>query len=416
MLKMFLVANDENLQVPELHITKEMYSDYKMFMNGLMAEVYFLFFQKRLPRVIPEMKDLLQPPMEKGVGDWFLFKQGTIIRVYGFSQAPYELPAFLTPRIFTMEFVRQKLTVECEHFLDDKKASGINFPWTVGSIMVKSRASLSSLQQIMKDMGFPSKAAVNYDPHHILSERRKTTNRKGYEHFELAGMAETENLLEYIEQGQMGIDPPETSQTLAYLFEEGSSSAPRSSSKDTAVKFILPLVAILEKSNHQEISSPMDVDSDHERASKRQKIQEVDQQVAKIQEENPKKKQVKFRMPHFEVKEHVFGKPPKGHAALSMSRGELLEGYEENLDNITAETKLYEEVRKISKKSVALVASRNLSHNTLNLALATKNKATELKVNLEDIPDPDIINLHKETSEVIYNKLLKGALELSKVQ
>ena len=33
------------------------------------------------------------------VGDWFLYKEFTVLRVYGFEDEPYRLPVFLTKKI-----------------------------------------------------------------------------------------------------------------------------------------------------------------------------------------------------------------------------------------------------------------------------------------------------------------------------
>ena len=74
-------------------------------MNDLMAEVYNIFFQERLPRVFPEMKEILQLSPRKMVGDWFLAEAETIIRLYGFVYQPYVLPAFLKARILCLEFL-----------------------------------------------------------------------------------------------------------------------------------------------------------------------------------------------------------------------------------------------------------------------------------------------------------------------
>ena len=51
---------------------------------------------------------------------------GRVIKLYGFTQSPYRLPSFLTPRVFSIEFIRQKLTVEIEHFLKYKKSINIS--------------------------------------------------------------------------------------------------------------------------------------------------------------------------------------------------------------------------------------------------------------------------------------------------
>ena len=56
---MFIAYNEEDLQVPELEITADMAMDYYKFMNQLMAKIYDLFFQGRLPRVLPEMRQML---------------------------------------------------------------------------------------------------------------------------------------------------------------------------------------------------------------------------------------------------------------------------------------------------------------------------------------------------------------------
>ena len=53
---MFLTFNEDNLQLPEMVTIDEMSRDYCKFMNFLMAPMYNVFFQERLPRVLPKMK------------------------------------------------------------------------------------------------------------------------------------------------------------------------------------------------------------------------------------------------------------------------------------------------------------------------------------------------------------------------
>ena len=78
--------------------------------------------------------------------------------------------------------------------------------------------------------------------------------------------------------------------------------------------------------------------------------------------------------------------------------------------------KLYEKVRKISSEDVSLVTVRDHSQNTLNLAITTKNEVVEMKMNLENIPIPDMIHLHKKTRDIIYTDMLKATLKLSRLQ
>ena len=125
MLTMFLTFNEDNLQLPKVVIIDEMSRAYCKFMNFIMAPVYNVFFQERLPRVLPEMKETLQFSLERRIGDWFLSEHGTVIKVYGFVHQPYILPAFLNMRVFALELIRKNLIVEDEHFLSFKKISEI---------------------------------------------------------------------------------------------------------------------------------------------------------------------------------------------------------------------------------------------------------------------------------------------------
>ena len=125
---MFLSHQEDSFQSPWLVLTDEMTVNYSKFMSDLMAEVYNIFFQERLPRVFPAMKELLQLFPSKMAGDWFLVEEETIIRLYGFVHQPYVLLDFLTVRIFSLEFLRQKLTVEEEHILSFRKILDMKFP------------------------------------------------------------------------------------------------------------------------------------------------------------------------------------------------------------------------------------------------------------------------------------------------
>ena len=107
-------------------------------MNVLMAPVYECLFQKRLPGVLPEMKNLLQLSLERRVGDWLLSEDSTMVRVYVVTYQPYVLPVFLTLRRFSLELIRQRLTTKDEHFLSFRKLTKIKFPWTVGPFTVKN--------------------------------------------------------------------------------------------------------------------------------------------------------------------------------------------------------------------------------------------------------------------------------------
>ena len=108
------------------------------FANSIMSEVYKMLFDEELPRVLNEMKSLMQSSPEDRIGDWLLQKDSTVLRIYGFTGHPYKLPSFLTPSIFALEFMRQRLQSEEEHFGAFKKSSNIKFPLKVGTFIFKS--------------------------------------------------------------------------------------------------------------------------------------------------------------------------------------------------------------------------------------------------------------------------------------
>ena len=73
---------------------------------------------------------------------------------------------------------------------------------------------------------------------------------------------------------------------------------------------------------------------------------------------------------------------------------------------------LYSGVRNISNKDISLVTITDHAKNTLNLAVATKNKVAEMRLNLENILVPYMIHLRKKNGDVIYSNMLKSTLKV----
>ena len=101
--------------------------------------------------------------------------------------------------------------MENEHFLNFKKPSEIRFPWVVGPFIIKNKASLPMIERLLREMGFPNEAAINYDPRHIISIKRQVNEDKPFEHYEVAGIPETANWLDYPHENQRYVDMQEDS-------------------------------------------------------------------------------------------------------------------------------------------------------------------------------------------------------------
>ena len=105
-----------------------------------------------------------------------------MLRIYGFTGHPYKLPAFLTPRIFSLEFMRQRLQSEEEHFGAFKKSSNIKFPLKVGSFIFKRKGALVFIEKLLESMEFQKGPKINYDPHHVMSLRKQANKNKPFDH------------------------------------------------------------------------------------------------------------------------------------------------------------------------------------------------------------------------------------------
>lgn len=174
------------------------------FTNKVMSNVYNLIFNKELPRVSEDMKSKLQLSLEP-TRDWILFKAHTIIRVYGFSEARYVLPTFLTSYIFSLEFMRQRLHFETDHFLNFKKDCNIKFHYNIGPFVIKSRSFVPIIEELLKAMVFQVADKIRYDPKYVISQRRQKNKNTPYDHLEVEGLKAIASL-ENAEEAQQMID------------------------------------------------------------------------------------------------------------------------------------------------------------------------------------------------------------------
>jgi hypothetical protein len=145
LLKTFLETNKREFPETTFISSKCKRITMLIFINKVMSRVYILIFNTIMPRVLDDMRNYLQPNLENRVGDWVLFMHSMVIWVYGFHESPYLLPIFLTPRVFALEFIRQRIISKTENFLKLHKASNLNFPFIIGPFIFKTRSFLSQI-------------------------------------------------------------------------------------------------------------------------------------------------------------------------------------------------------------------------------------------------------------------------------
>jgi len=56
------------------------------YINAFIQLVHYIIHNDVLPRSIPDIKQILQLSPDTKVGDWFLFQEYKVIRVYGFEE------------------------------------------------------------------------------------------------------------------------------------------------------------------------------------------------------------------------------------------------------------------------------------------------------------------------------------------
>ena len=76
LLNMLLCSNVSELQFFSTILSPDLPKQINMFefVNTIMAEIYKLLFDAVLPRVLEDMKLMLQSSSEDKTGDWFLYK------------------------------------------------------------------------------------------------------------------------------------------------------------------------------------------------------------------------------------------------------------------------------------------------------------------------------------------------------
>ena len=60
-------------------------------------------------------------------------------------------------------------------------------------------------------------------------------------------------------------------------------------------------------------------------------------------------------------------------------------------------------VRSLNNPKTSLISTRDVERNTFKLAMVNDKKMTEMEVILDKISESDKIQLHKQTSDIIYS-------------
>ena len=73
------------------------------------------------------------------------------------------------------------------------------------------------------------------------------------------------------------------------------------------------------------------------------------------------------------------------------------------------------QVRGLYSSKTSLVSARDAERNTFKMAMVSDKKISKMEIHLDKISTPDKIQLHKETSDIIYSDLLQAMVRINKL-
>ena len=99
------------------------------------------------------------------------------------------------------------------------------------------------------------------------------------------------------------------------------------------------------------------------------------------------------------------------------SKEELKTSYLEKRKQSLEETRnLLPRVRNLHSSKTSLVSARDAEKNTFKMAIVNDKRMSEIEIRLDKISTPDKIQLHKQTSDILYSDLLQAMMTINKLQ
>ena len=316
------------------------------------------------------------------------------------------LPIFLTTSVFALEVMRQRILADREHFTAPslKISSWIKYPLTVGNFVLKKEATLSVIEQIFQQLDLPHASPANYDPKHVISQRRQEYGRAPFQHTQLTaenGIGEANSLI---------FDQIWVSEPLKQIVEERDH-----------LNFAQPSTA-QEKEEEQvptkKRSEPDTVEMDTEKqdTSKKQKIttgtEVIDVDMIKeiivsptiIQEEapgtitessasNPEQSNKLPSIPVLQYKRYSYASAGEGQFQNKQS---LLQHYrDQRKEYVTEEQKQLNELKRKSEGKIILMTVRDSATGSLSLVITDDDKASKIRLEMDQLSATYKICFHK---------------------
>ena len=151
----------------------------KAYLNYFMSILEKFLLSAKLPRLLPETQNLLQLSEATRVRDWYIFEDFPLIWVYGMEEhEPFKLLAFLTLRMFAVEYIWQRFLSDHVHFSSRRASVTFKLPQEVDPFFIKNRLAGYKAEKLLRSMHLETSGKWVYDPHNVIYNLRNDSAKE----------------------------------------------------------------------------------------------------------------------------------------------------------------------------------------------------------------------------------------------
>ena len=156
-----------------------------------------LLLSARPPRLTDEIQRILHLSKAYSIGDWYVYQNHTVIRIYGCELAPYRLPRYVPMRLFALEYFRQFGNAYMVHFHSKNKKVQLKVRNQLGPFIYNKREEAwKEADKILEGLRLQTSFLWSpYDPNHFIILRRVKHKLASYDHIRLPHIEKYANQL-----------------------------------------------------------------------------------------------------------------------------------------------------------------------------------------------------------------------------
>lgn len=143
---------------------------YKQFIELFIHPTINLMSNTPVPRISDEIVKVLQLVDQAITGDWYLYQNYIEIKVYGCELSPYKLLKYLPIKIFSLEYIRQRLNANEVHLVAANKKSQFKLKAQVGPCICNTKATWEEVDRLLKEMNFGLNFTWSYHLMGVISK------------------------------------------------------------------------------------------------------------------------------------------------------------------------------------------------------------------------------------------------------